>query len=195
MGEVGTFFRGKGMPKSELQPAGFPAIHYGQLYTEYDVWADKTKNFILPETLSSVSIAMKGDLLMAISDVTPLNVGKAVAWVGDTDVAIGGDILAFRHKLDPKYLSYVIETDAFQREKMSKVTGSTVRHISSSALAKIVIPVPDLSVQLKIVGVLDALRAITSDLQSGLPAEIQARRQQYEHYRDKLLTFKELKAS
>jgi type I restriction enzyme S subunit len=195
MGEVGTFFRGKGMPKSDLQHTGFPAIHYGQLYTEYHVWTEKTKNFIPQELLPTVSIAMKGDLLMAISDVTPLNVGKAVAWVGDSDVAIGGDILAFRHNLDPKYLSYVTETHDFQREKMSKVTGSTVRHISASSLAKIVIPVPQLSVQLKIVGVLDALRALTSDLQAGLPAEILARRTQYEHYRDKLLTFKELKTS
>ncbi len=53
------------------------------------------------------------------------------------------------------------------------------------------IPVPPLSVQSEIVRILDRFDALCNDLSSGLPAEIEARRKQYEYYRDKLLTFKE----
>ncbi|MFW0861566.1 MAG: restriction endonuclease subunit S, partial [Dethiobacter sp.] len=53
------------------------------------------------------------------------------------------------------------------------------------------IPVPSLEEQARIVAILDRFDALTNDITSGLPAEIEARRKQYEYYRDKLLTFKE----
>ena len=57
-------------------------------------------------------------------------------------------------------------------------------------LIKFPIPLPPLSEQRRIVEILDRFEALTNDLQAGLPAEIAARRQQYEYYREKLLTFK-----
>ena len=51
------------------------------------------------------------------------------------------------------------------------------------------VPVPSLEEQERIVSILDRFEALTTDLQIGLPAEIEARRQQYEYYRNKLLTF------
>ena len=63
--------------------------------------------------------------------------------------------------------------------------------LNSSLILETEIPVPPLSVQQRIVKVLDSFDAICSDLTSGLPAEIEARQKQYEYYRDKLLTFKE----
>jgi type I restriction enzyme S subunit len=56
------------------------------------------------------------------------------------------------------------------------------------------IPLPTRQEQLDIVEVLDKFDELVSSLSAGLPAEIEARRKQYEYYRDKLLTFKELAA-
>lgn len=61
--------------------------------------------------------------------------------------------------------------------------------VSDRAMAKIEIPVPPIEAQERIVAILDRFEALTSDLTSGLPAEIKARQQQYEHYRDTLLSF------
>lgn len=58
-------------------------------------------------------------------------------------------------------------------------------------IMNIVIPVPPLEEQERIVAILDRFDALCNDLTSGLPAEIEARKKQYEYYRDKLLTFKE----
>ncbi|MDD2214560.1 MAG: restriction endonuclease subunit S [Oscillospiraceae bacterium] len=66
--------------------------------------------------------------------------------------------------------------------------------LSVGRLEKIKIPVPPLAEQARIVAILDRFDALCHDLTSGLPAEIEARRKQYEYYRDKLLTFKELSA-
>jgi len=53
------------------------------------------------------------------------------------------------------------------------------------------IAIPPIEEQERIVSILDKFDTLVNDLSSGLPAELEARRQQYEHYRDRLLTFRE----
>ena len=69
--------------------------------------------------------------------------------------------------------------------------GAGVPHVSSESLGKILLPIPSIAEQNRIVSILDRFDALCNDLTSGLPAEIEARTKQYEYYRDKLLTFKE----
>ncbi|MEG2345307.1 MAG: restriction endonuclease subunit S, partial [Anaerovoracaceae bacterium] len=61
-----------------------------------------------------------------------------------------------------------------------------------SKLSDIILPLPAIEEQERIVALLDRFDALCNDISSGLPAEIEARQKQYEYYRDKLLTFKEL---
>lgn len=68
-------------------------------------------------------------------------------------------------------------------------SGVTRYNVSKDKMKKVVIPVPPIDVQERIVKVLDNFDAICSDLEMGLPAEIEARQKQYEFYRDKLLKF------
>lgn len=69
----------------------------------------------------------------------------------------------------------------------------TVKHLLAKDIKTIKLPVPPLVVQQRIVDILDRFDTLGNDISSGLPAEIEARQKQYEYYRDKLLTFKELK--
>ena len=92
----------------------------------------------------------------------------------------------------PKFLRYLLTTDKIKQEYMKKVAGGTVKSIPMGELKKMKIPVPSIETQTKIVDVLDRFDALCNDLTSGLPAEIEARQKQYEYYRDKLLTFKEI---
>ena len=91
--------------------------------------------------------------------------------------------------MNPKYVSYFFSTYIFHDQKKKYITGTKVRRISGGNLAKIKIPLPPLAEQERIVKILDKFDALVNDISSGLPAEIEARRKQYEYYRDRLLTF------
>lgn len=88
-----------------------------------------------------------------------------------------------------KFLYYLLD---FARLEQYKTAGAQPG-LSVARLEKVVLPVPPLEVQQRIVDILDRFDTLCNDISSGLPAEIEARQKQYEYYRDKLLTFKELK--
>ena len=89
-----------------------------------------------------------------------------------------------------KYIFYVLKSNQNQIYNM-KQRGGGVPHIYIKNIAPFRIPVPPLEIQHEIVDILDKFDALVNDLSIGLPAEINARRKQYEYYRDRLLTFKE----
>ena len=77
-------------------------------------------------------------------------------------------------------------------EELKSLGQGSQSNINASIVRGFPIPVPSLSEQERIVDILDRFDALTTDIMSGLPAEIAARKKQYEYYRDKLLTFNEL---
>ncbi len=93
--------------------------------------------------------------------------------------------------MNPKFVAYALQTASFHSQKSKYVARAKVKRLSGENLAKIRIPVPSIEEQERVVSILDKFDALVNDLSSGLPAEIAARRQQYEHYRDRLLTFRE----
>ena len=64
--------------------------------------------------------------------------------------------------------------------------------VSGTDLAKVIIPVPEYELQVKIASILVRFETLVNDLTTGLPAEIAAVKEQYEYYRNKLLTFKQI---
>ena len=73
----------------------------------------------------------------------------------------------------------------------SKVRFAGIPTLDNAVLEKVIIPIPPIEEQERIVSILDKFDALVNDISIGLPAEINGRRQQYEYYRDKLLTFEE----
>ena len=92
----------------------------------------------------------------------------------------------------PPYMKYYFQTSYFKKNQIDRYSGeSSMKNLTMENIRKFEIPLPPLSVQQRIVNVLDNFDAICSDLKIGLPAEIDARKKQYEYYRDLLLTFAE----
>lgn len=87
-----------------------------------------------------------------------------------------------------------MQTTLFFNQKKRYAYGAKVIDIKTEDLAKILIPIPPLELQEKIVAILDRFETLVNDLTNGLPAEIAAVKDQYEYYRNKLLTFKKLSA-
>ena len=192
MNEIGTFIRGNGLQKKDFTPTGIGCIHYGQIYTYYGTWADKTLTYCSPNLATKLKVAHKGDIIIATTSENVEDVCKAVAWLGDNDIVISGDAYIFSHNQNPKYISYLFQTHDFFNFKQKNQTGTKVIRISGESLAKYVVPIPSLSEQQRIVGILDKFETLVNDLSQGLPAEIAAVQEQYEYYRNKLLTFKRI---
>ncbi len=192
LGDCGEFIRGGGLQKSDFTEEGYPCIHYGQIHTRFNEYTDKTVAFTSNEYAAKLKKAHPGDLLIATTSEDVDACCKAVAWLGDTDVAVSGDMYIYRHNQNPKFMSQLYRTKIFQDFKKTVATGAKVVRVSGENMAKFKFGFPPMEEQLRIVSILDKFEALVND---ALPKEIAARHQQYEYYRDKLLSFNSLTVS
>lgn len=98
-------------------------------------------------------------------------------------------------KILPKWIYFMISTNNFYNYVEQNQKGASYPAISDSDVKNYIISLPPINEQEKLVKLLDKFEKICNDISNGLPAEIEARQKQYEYYRDKLLTFKELKVN
>jgi type I restriction enzyme S subunit len=186
---VGEFIRGGGLQKKDFTNSGVGCIHYGQIYTHYGIYTNKTKSFVSEEFAKKARMAKYGDLVIATTSENDEDLCKAVAWLGNEEIAVSSDACYYRHNLNPKYVAYFFQTEQFHKQKRSFITGAKVRRVNASNLEKIKISVPSPDEQERIVKILDKFNVLTTALSEALPKEIELRKKQYEYYREKLLTF------
>lgn len=194
LGEIGTFTRGNGLQKKDFVKTGIGCIHYGQIYTHYGTSTYTTKSFVTYELSKKLTKVQKGNLIIACTSENVEDVCKAVAWLGEEDIVTGGHSCVFAHHENPMYVSYFFQTEHFFQQKRKYAKGAKVIDIKKSDLEKIIIPIPSLSEQQHIVSILDKFETLVNDLTEGIPAEIAAIQEQYEYYRNKLLSFPKLEA-
>lgn len=184
------WYRGTGIKREEVSKEGIPCIRYGEIHTTYNIWFDDCISHTDESKQVSRKYAENGDILFAITSEDIPFVGNSVAYLGNEKILVGGDIVVMKHNQDPKYMAYALSTsDAIKQKGKGKVKSKVV-HTNVPSLQEIVIPIPSMTEQKRIASILDRFDTLTNDLAAGLPAEIEKRRQQYEYYRDKLLTFK-----
>lgn len=189
LGEVATISRGGSFQKKDFCEDGVPCIHYGQIYTRYGLFADKTLTFISEDAAKKQKYAVKNDIVMAVTSENIDDVCKCVAWLGDDEIAVSGHTAIIHHTLSPKYLCYYFHTAMFYAQKKKLAHGTKVIEVTPDKLADITIPVPPIEVQTEIVKILDNFTELSAELSAELTAELTARKKQYEYYRDLLLDF------
>ena len=189
LGSFATISRGGNFQKKDFRDDGFPCIHYGQIYTKYGLFVDKTVSFISPACASKQKTASKNDIIMAVTSENIEDVCKCIVWLGDGEVAVSGHSAIIRHSQNPKYLAYYFHSRMFFDQKRKLAHGTKVIEVTPDKLASVKIPLPPIEVQREIVRILDDFTEQTEQLKASLAAELTARKKQYEYYRDKLLTF------
>lgn len=130
LGKVSSFFKGKGLAKSDILPNGKnPCVHYGELFTKYSEVIKEIKSYT---NISDGFKSEANDVLMPTSDVTPNGLAKASCIKLD-EIILGGDILVIRPKpiIFGEFLSRFIRHR--EREVLKLVSGTTVFHLYGSS--------------------------------------------------------------
>lgn len=191
LGELGQLIRGNGLQKSDFTETGFPAIHYGQIYTFYGTSTTETKSFVSYELAKKLKKVDKGDVVITNTSENLEDVGKALLYLGDEQAVTGGHATIFKpsEEILGKYFAYYTQTRDFFDQKRKLAKGTKVIDVSATDMAKIIIPIIPVSDQKRIVEILDKFETLTHSITEGLPKEIALRQQQYEYYREQLLDF------
>ena len=191
--QVSTIWRGRRFVKDDILEEGIPAIHYGEIYTKYGLASAEAFSYLDPELASRLRFAKTGDVILVSAGETIEDIGKSFVWLGVEDVVIHDACYGLRSEsVDPSYMVHFFNTHNFRSQLQKYISTSKISSISTEKLGKVFIPVPSISLQKEIAKQLDKFDALVA---ISLPAEISARKKQYEYYRDKLLAFKELESA
>lgn len=195
MSEIGTFVRGKRFVRTDIVNDGVPCIHYGDMYTYYGLYATKSKGMLRNELASKMRYAQKNDVVIVAAGENKEDIGIGMAWLGDEPAAVHDACFIFKSDLYPLYVSHYLRTKYYHKQIVKHVSEGKICSISAKGLGNAIIPIPPYEEQVRIATLLNKFDALVSDLVQGLPAEIAAVQEQYEYYRDKLLSFPKYKLS
>ena len=168
LGELGTMVRGNGIKRSETIEKGCPCLRYGEIYTSFDVILDKPRSFVPKELFDRSVKIKKGDLVFTLTGENTEEIAKALAYLGDDEIAAGGDLAVWTgHGCDSKYLAYLMYSPQLISQKAATGNGNIVVHTSIKKLQQLEIPLPPLSVQREIVARLERELAAVEKMKNG----------------------------
>ena len=187
LGDIGPICMCKRILKSQTNTVeGVPFYKIGTFGKKADAYISKET---FDEYQSKYNFPKKGGVLISAAGT----IGRTVVYDGEPAYFQDSNIVWIDNDESIVLNSYLRYCYELKPWKVS--SGGTIQRLYNDNIAKAVIAVPPIEEQKRIVSILDRFDAISNDLTSGLPAEIEARQKQYEYYRDKLLTFKEVAAT
>ena len=152
--QLGTFFKGGGFSRDNLvENEEFPAILYGDIYTQYEYKTSIITHHIDREAYSASSKISKGDIVMAGTGETKDEIGKSILYMGDQIVAAGGDVIVFHPNegINVEYLLYQLYCQAALKHRYINGKGDIIVHIYPTALGNTIITLPRETDQNKVV--------------------------------------------
>ena len=195
LGELGKFYGGlKGKTKNDFGSSGARYISYKNVYENISTdftWPDFVQ---VKEGENQLSL-MKGDILLTGSseNMEESGLSSVVTKEPGEKAYLNSFSICYRLNdpsiLNPEFSKYLFRSRLARKQIIRTAQGVTRFNVSKKKLANVTIPIPSLEEQQRIVDILDRFDALTTSLSEGLPAELAARRSQYEYYRDQLLTF------
>ena len=195
IGEITRVFSAARVHKNEWTQEGVPFYRSSDVISKFNgVENSRGKAYIsfdLYKRLSAKSgKIMKDDILITGGGT----IGIPYVVPSDEPIYVkDADLLCIQKskEFNSRFLYHYFLSTEFRKYLENITHNATIAHYTISQIENTPVPLPPLDVQTRIVNVLDNFEKICSDLNIGLPAEIEARQKQYEYYRDKLLTFAE----
>jgi|GEM_PF-108759 len=193
--EIGVIFSGlSGKKKSDFINGNAKFISYLNVLNNISINLD-VANFVKINQNETQKSIEYGDIIFTESSETANEVAMSSVMTKRINelIYLNSFCIGFRlnnqEKLIPDFSKHLFRSEGIRNQLVKTASGVTRFNVSKKRLEKIKIPIPPLPVQQKIVAILDTFDALVNDLTIGLPAEIRARRIQYEYYRNQLLSF------
>ena len=152
--QLGTFFKGGGFSRDNLvEDEEYPAILYGDIYTQYEYKTSIITHHIDGTAYSASRKILKGDIVMAGTGETKDEIGKSILYMGDKIVAAGGDVIVFHPNegINVEYLLYQLYSQAALKHRYINGKGDIIVHIYPTALGNTIITLPGEADQNKVV--------------------------------------------
>jgi len=203
LGEVAEYVRGLTYNKSNESGnnTGYKVIRANNItLSRHTINFDNIK-YIKSDTKVKLSQKLfKNDILISAASGSREHVGKVAYIFADLDYYFGGfmGVVRVSEQINPRFLFHILTGRIFQKYLDEMLNSSTINNLSSSIMNTFQIPIPcpenpkkSLEIQQKIVAILDSLTELTAELTAELTVELTARKQQYNYYREQLLSFDE----
>jgi len=191
LGELTTIVRGASPRPIQSfvtnSESGIPWIKIGDVPTD-GKYITKTAQRVTPAGAEKSRRVFPGDFLLSNS----MSFGRPYITKIEGCIHDGWlSISSFKDSFLPDFLYHLLRSTPIQQEFYRRAGAGVVQNLNADIVRSVSVPIPTLEEQARISNLLDKFETLLNDPVIGLPAEIKARRQQYEHYRSRLLTFKE----
>lgn len=203
MGEIGSFYGGlTGKSKNDFSDGNAKFITFTNIFSNIAVKLDTDATVKISQNEKQNTV-MRGDVLFTGSSEIKEESGMSsvVTMTPVEPIYLNSFSFGFRIKnefkgdLNPEFMKFLFRSNDMRKSIIKTANGVTRFNISKKRMLDVKVPIIPLVEQNRIIVTLDKFEKLTNDISVGLPAEIEARRKQYEYYRNKLLTFKELECS
>lgn len=198
MSEIGDFYGGlSGKSKSDFENGNSKYVTYMNVYKNLALNTHTTDMVKIYEG-ERQTVIQYGDVLFTGSSETPDECGMSSVVTEQLYEPIFLNSFCFGFRpydnslFYPHFLKHLLRSKAMRQEIIKTANGVTRFNVSKKLMGKIMLPIPPYQEQTRLASILDKFEALVNDLSQGLPAEIAAVQEQYEYYRNWLLTYKRM---
>ncbi len=196
LGDLGFFYGGlTGKSKNDFVDGNAKFVTYMNVYSNIAIDTDIHDLVKIADGEKQNKIEY-GDVVFTGSSETPDDCGMSSVLTAEPADNLYLNSFCFGFRLHdktmllPDFMKFLFRSENIRKQITRTASGVTRFNVSKKRFGEIVIPIPQMEEQQRIITILNKFETLVNDISEGLPAEISARRQQYEYYRDKLLTFK-----
>lgn len=173
IGSICSFFKGASIPRARMSKSGdYLYLHYGDLYKGHDTYINvNNPQSDIPfisnvEKLKEEQFVEDGDIIYILTSETIEDLGKALMVINpDKKEVVSGTETTIMKVIDkqavePRWLNYLLQTDYFKQLLRQYVTGMKVFRVHPRDISRIVIELPPINIQRKIVEILDSINSL-----------------------------------
>ena len=145
LSELGDFSKGVGISNNDCASGEYPCIKYGDIYVSFGEYFDDAVSHTQNEIYEKAPKVSNGTLLFTGSGEDPMEIGKCTAYLGNSPIAVGGDIIImkpYQHMVSPLFLAFALNSLPAIKQKAYLGQGYSIVHIYKEDIKQLEVAIP-----------------------------------------------------